>query len=69
MTEIRCCKECKFVGKEEYYGSHIWCQHPKASGLSLPNKDLEIHLDCPIMTYVIVRHVEGEYDNNVSEYA
>ena len=69
MTEIKCCAECKFIGIERYHGSHIWCEHPKAMGISLPNRDLEIHPDCPIGTFTIVRHVLGEYDRNVSKYS
>ena len=68
MTEIRCCTECEFVGKGEYYGSHIWCKHPKANGITLPNRDQVIHPECPIKKIMIVRHVVGEYDRNVSEY-
>lgn len=68
MTEITCCAECKFVGKEEYHGSNIWCEHPKAMGVSLPNRDTEINPRCPISTFAIVRHVEGEYDRNIKEY-
>ena len=68
MTEIRCCAQCKFVGKQEYHGAHVWCQHPKAKGLSLPNRNLGIHHECPIRKFTIVRHVEGEYVRNVLEY-
>lgn len=70
MTEIRCCAECKFVGKEEYHGAHIWCQHPKANGVSLPDRHLGIHPDCPISTstFTLVSHVLGEYDRNVRRH-
>jgi hypothetical protein len=68
MAEIKRCSKCKFIGKEAYPGSHIWCQHPKAVGLSLPNRKLEIHPDCPIETFTIVRHVEGEYDRNLRKF-
>lgn len=68
MTEIRCCAECKFVGKEKYSGAHVWCEHPKSNGISLPNRDLCIHHKCPISTFTLVRHVLGEYDRNLREY-
>ena len=68
IKEIKCCAECEFVGKEAYNGSHIWCEHPKANGINLPNRDLVIHPDCPIMTFTIVKHVAGEYAKNVTEY-
>ena len=68
IKEIKCCAECEFVGKEAYNGSHIWCEHPKANGINLPNRDLVIHPDCPIMTFTIVKHVAGEYAKNVTGY-
>jgi hypothetical protein len=67
-SEIKCCAECEFVGKEAYHGSHIWCDHPKANGINLPNKDLMIHQDCPIKTFMIVVHVAGEYTRNINKY-
>lgn len=66
--EIKCCAECEFVGKEAYHGAHIWCAHPIAFGLNLPNKYTVIHPDCPIGTFKIVRHIAGEYDRNLREY-
>ena len=68
MKRISCCAECEFVGKEAYHGSHIWCKHPDARGLDLPNMNIEIHPDCPISTFKIVMHVDGEYERNVHEY-
>ena len=56
-NEINCCAECEFMGKEAYHGSHIWCEHPKANGINLPNRFHEIHPDCPIRTFKIIRHV------------
>ena len=50
MKRIKCCAECEFVGKEAYHGSHIWCGHPDARGLDLPNMDIEIHPDCHIVS-------------------
>lgn len=68
MKGINCCAECEFIGKEKYHGSHIWCEHPKACGLNLPNMYIEIHPDCPISTFKIVVHVDGEYERNVQKY-
>ena len=68
IIEISCCEECEFKGKEQYHGAHIWCEHPKACGLNLPNHLQEIHPDCPITTIKIIKHVKGEYKKNINKY-
>jgi hypothetical protein len=67
-SEIKCCAECKFVGEESYSGSHVWCRHPDAVGISLPNRNLGINPDCPIRKIVVFSHVPGEYEKNVKKY-
>lgn len=68
IADVTCCAECEFVGKESYRGSHVWCRHPHAWGICLPNMLIEIHPDCPIETVKTVKHADGEYTKNVNKY-